>query len=102
MKKAVIINIYNFIRKSHEEPSRFIQDDFDTIRNQIQIARQYGLPTTYALKYDALTDPRYQQLIKVKQMNRMKYPLGGKLRGKCVKKQAFVSAAPQLRNLMNV
>ncbi len=35
MKKAVIVNIYNFIRKSHEEPSRFIQDDFDTIRNQI-------------------------------------------------------------------
>lgn len=63
MKKAVIVNIYNFIRKSHEEPSRFIQDDFDTIRKQMQIARQYGLPTTYALKYDALTDPRYQELI---------------------------------------
>ncbi len=64
MKKTVVVNIYNFIRKSHEEPSRFIQDDFDTIRNQIQIARQYGLPTTYALKYDALTDERYQELMK--------------------------------------
>ena len=64
MKKHVIVNIYNFIRKSHEEPSRFIQDDFDTIRNQMQIASQYGLPTTYALKYDALTDERYQALLR--------------------------------------
>ena len=64
MKKTAIINIYNFIRKSHEEPSRFIQDDFDTIRKQIQLVRQYGLPATYALKYDALTDPRYQKLLR--------------------------------------
>lgn len=64
MKKTVIVNIYNFIRKSHEEPSRFIQDDFDTIQKQIQVVRQYGLPATYALKYDALTDGRYQKLLR--------------------------------------
>lgn len=63
MKKTVIVNIYNFIRKAHEEPSRFIQDDFDTIQKQIQVVRQYGLPATYALKYDALTDERYQKLL---------------------------------------
>lgn len=63
-KKAVVVNIYNFIRKAHEEPSRFIQDDFDTIRRQIALVRRYGLPATYALKYDALTDPRYQALLK--------------------------------------
>lgn len=64
MKKTVIVNIYNFIRKSHEEPSRFIQDDFDTIQKQMQVVRQYGLPATYALKYDALTDERYQKLLR--------------------------------------
>lgn len=64
MKRTVIVNIYNFIRKSHEEPSRFIQDDFDTIQKQIQVVRQYGLPATYALKYDALTDERYQKLLR--------------------------------------
>lgn len=63
MKKTVIVNIYNFIRKAHEEPSRFIRDDFDTIQKQIQVVRQYGLPATYALKYDALTDERYQKLL---------------------------------------
>ena len=51
MKKTVIVNIYNFIRMSHVEPSIFIQDDFETVRNQIILIRQYGFPATYALKY---------------------------------------------------
>ena len=63
MKKTTIVNIYNFIRMSHQEPSRFIQADFDTIARQIRILKQYGLPSTYALKYDALMDPHYQQLL---------------------------------------
>ena len=64
MKKTVIVNIYNFIRMSHIEPSVFIQDDFETVKNQITLIRQYGFPATYALKYDALTDSRYQELLK--------------------------------------
>lgn len=64
MMKRVAVNIYNFIRMSHEEPSRFIQDDFDTLKNQILTVKQYGFPGTYALKYDALMDPRYQGLLK--------------------------------------
>ncbi len=64
MKKTVIVNIYNFIRMSHVEPSRFIMDDFETIRNQLIIVKQFGFPGTYALKYDALMDSRYQALLK--------------------------------------
>ena len=64
MKKTVIVNIYNFIRKSHVEPSEFILDDFETIRNQLVLMKQYGLPGTYALKYDALMDPHYQELLR--------------------------------------
>lgn len=64
MKKTVIVNIYNFIRMSHVEPSVFIPDDFETVRNQITLIRQYGFPATYALKYDALMEPRYQELLK--------------------------------------
>ena len=63
-KKSVHVNIYNFIRMSHTEPTRFIQDDFDTIREQIITVKQYGFPGTYALKHDALMDPRYQELLK--------------------------------------
>lgn len=64
MAKTVIVNIYNFIRMSHVEPSRFIPDDFETIRNQIILVKQYGFPATYALKYDALMEPRYQRLLR--------------------------------------
>lgn len=64
MKKTVIVNIYNFIRMSHVEPSRFIIDDFETIQNQLMIVKQFGFPGTYALKYDALMDARYQALLK--------------------------------------
>lgn len=64
MKKTAIVHIYNFIRMSHTEPSRFIPDDFETLQEQLILIKQYGFPGTYALKYDALTDPRYQALLK--------------------------------------
>ena len=64
MKKTAIVHIYNFIRMSHTEPSRFLFDDFDTIRRPLILIKQYGFPGTYALKYDALMEPRYQKLRK--------------------------------------
>lgn len=64
MKKTTVINIYNFVRRSHEEPGRFIQDDYDTIRRQMELLKQLGLPSTYALKHDALIDPKYQELFR--------------------------------------
>lgn len=63
MKKTSIVNVYNFIRMSHQEPSEFLQADFDTLAKQIRILKQYGLPSTYALKYDALMNPTYQELL---------------------------------------
>ncbi len=64
MKKTAIVNIYNFIRMSHEEPSRFVIDDFETLRKELILIKQFGFPSTYALKYDALMDERYQSLLK--------------------------------------
>ena len=64
MKKTAIVHIYNFIRMSHTEPSRFLFDDFDSLRRILILVKQYGFPGTYALKYDALMEPRYQQLLK--------------------------------------
>lgn len=63
-KSCTIVNIYNFIRMSHQEPSVFQQADFDTIARQIRLLKQYGLPATYALKYDALMDPHYRDLLR--------------------------------------
>ena len=64
MKKTSIVHIYNFIRMSHTEPSRFLADDFDTLRRILILVKQYGFPGTYALKYDALMEPRYQDLLR--------------------------------------
>lgn len=63
MKKTAIVNIYNFVRNAHREPSGFIPDDFETIRNQLILMKQYGLPGTYALKHDVLMDPNYRALL---------------------------------------
>lgn len=64
MNKLAIVNIYNFVRKSHEEPSRFIIDDFETLENQLTVLAKFNLPSTVALKYDALMDEEYQKIIK--------------------------------------
>lgn len=64
MKKTAIVHIYNFIRMSHSEPSSFLYDDFDTLRRILILVKQYGFPGTYALKYDALMEPKYQELLK--------------------------------------
>ncbi|HEY4537337.1 MAG TPA: chitobiase/beta-hexosaminidase C-terminal domain-containing protein [Erysipelothrix sp.] len=64
MKNIAIANVYNFVRVSHVEPSRFIQDDYETIKQQIIANKQYKIPGSYALKYDAVLDPKYQALFK--------------------------------------
>lgn len=58
-----IVNIYNFIRKTVYPSGEFVQDDFDTVVYQMEILKQYGLPATYALKYDALIDEKFSKLI---------------------------------------
>ncbi|MDU3351262.1 MAG: hypothetical protein E7E72_14325, partial [Clostridium sp.] len=64
LKTPTIVNIYNFIRKTVYPSGEFVEDDFKTIIYQLEILKQYGLPATYALKYDALIDKRFSDLIK--------------------------------------
>ena len=52
------------MRVSHVEPSRFIQDDYETIKNQIITNKQYQIPGSYALKHDVLIEKRYQNIFK--------------------------------------
>lgn len=63
MKKQGLVNIYHFIRKSTYEDGIFTQEDYDTLRYEMDLLKQHQLPATYALKYDALMDERYTQLI---------------------------------------
>lgn len=64
LNMPTIVNIYNFIRKTVYPSGEFVEDDFKTIIYQLEILKQYGLPATYALKYDALIDKRFSNLIK--------------------------------------
>ena len=58
-----IVNIINFVRQC--EPRS--EDDsylFNTTKEELELCRQYGFPSTLLLQYDALIDERYIQLIK--------------------------------------
>ena len=59
-----IVNIYNFIRKTVYPSGEFVEDDFQTVVQEIELIKQYGFPATYALKHDALMDERFVNLIK--------------------------------------
>ncbi|ELC8441325.1 chitobiase/beta-hexosaminidase C-terminal domain-containing protein [Clostridium perfringens] len=59
-----IVNIYNFIRKTVYPSGEFVEDDFQTVVQEIELIKQYGFPATYALKHDALMDERFTNLIK--------------------------------------
>lgn len=61
-----IINIYNFIRNSDFRTKDSGEIMFDCTRRQIELLKQYHLPATWALQYDALMNPRYQNLLKDK------------------------------------
>ncbi|HWD93323.1 MAG TPA: hypothetical protein VG938_13355 [Verrucomicrobiae bacterium] len=59
-----IVNIYNFIRNSDYRVADSENVMFDCTRRQIALLKQYNLPATWALQYDALINPRYQKLLK--------------------------------------
>ncbi len=60
-----IINIVNFIRQC-EPRIEWITEDvlYETVVSQIEIMDSFGMPGTFLLQYDALVDPRYQDLLK--------------------------------------
>ncbi|MEP7144712.1 MAG: hypothetical protein ABI707_17650 [Ferruginibacter sp.] len=59
-----IVNIVNFIRLLEPRDAAITRDVlYQTVVRQVEIMKQYNLPGTFLLQYDALMDPRYQQLL---------------------------------------
>ena len=60
-----IINIINFIRQC-EPRIEWITEDvlYETVVSQVEMMKEYNFPGTFLLQYDALIDPRYQDLMK--------------------------------------
>jgi hypothetical protein len=60
-----IVNIVNFIRLLEPRDSAITQEVlYQTVVKQVAIMKRYKLGGTFLLQYDALLDPKYQQLLK--------------------------------------
>lgn len=60
-----IINIVNFIRLLEPRDARITQTVlYETVVKQVELMNRYDFPGTFLLQYDALADPRYQELFK--------------------------------------
>ena len=61
-----IINIINFIRQTDYRVENSDSLLFETVKEQIKLLKRYHLPATFLLQYDALINPKYQELLKNK------------------------------------
>jgi len=60
-----IVNIINFIRLLEPRDPKITGEIlYETVVKQVDWMKQYKLPGTFLLQYDALLDPRYQALLK--------------------------------------
>ncbi|TDX02109.1 hypothetical protein [Dinghuibacter silviterrae] len=60
-----IVNIVNFIRLLEPRDPNVTEDVlYQTVVQQVALMKKYHLAGTFLLQYDALMDPRYQQLLK--------------------------------------
>ncbi|MDR0609936.1 MAG: hypothetical protein LBG58_07495 [Planctomycetaceae bacterium] len=62
-----IVNIINFIRQLEPRASDpdMMQDElYETVVEQIKQLKRHDLPGTFLLQYDALLNPKYQELLK--------------------------------------
>jgi hypothetical protein len=61
------VNIVNFIRQLEprtDDPGMMQDVLYETVVEQVKQLKQYGLPGTFLLQYDALLNPKYQELLK--------------------------------------
>lgn len=59
-----IINIINFIRQTDYRMENSDNLMFDAVQKQINLSNKYNFPTTFLFQYDALINPKYQELMK--------------------------------------
>ncbi len=60
-----IVNIINFIRQVEPRIEAYTDDVlYETVVQQVNQLNEFELPATFLLQYDALINPRYQELLK--------------------------------------
>ncbi|WP_276088074.1 hypothetical protein [Pedobacter sp. JY14-1] len=74
-KEPRIVNIVNFIRDIEPREAHVTKDVlYQTVVKQIDLMNKYQLGGTFLLQYDALIDPRYQELLKT--LDKSKFEIG--------------------------
>lgn len=61
-----IINIINFIRQTDYRVENADSLLFEVVEKQIELLDKYDFPGTFLFQYDALINPKYQELMKTK------------------------------------
>ena len=62
--KPKIVNIINFIRQCEPRIDWITEEVlFETVEEQVKMMKKYDLKGSFLLQYDALIDPRYQELL---------------------------------------
>lgn len=61
MERKNVINIINFIRGN--DPRENQEELLDTFRRQIDMCKDFGMPCTFLLQYDAIVKPEYTSLL---------------------------------------
>lgn len=56
------INVMNFVRHCDPRIENSEEILYNTTRRELELVREFDLPATFLLQYDALIDPRYQEL----------------------------------------
>ena len=63
MENGNLVNIVNFIRAVEPRPGQVI-DLFEPVREQMKLAKEHRLPTTWLLQYDALVKGPFAEFLK--------------------------------------
>ncbi|MCA9234092.1 MAG: hypothetical protein KDA44_01380 [Planctomycetales bacterium] len=61
-----IVNIYNFIRNTDYRLQDAEARLYEATEHQVELFAKHRLPVTWALQYDALINPKYQELLKTR------------------------------------
>lgn len=59
-----IVNYVNFLRQNDYRMKDDINQLYHAASEEARLAREYNIPATFLLQYDALIDPAYQKLLK--------------------------------------
>ena len=86
-------NVYNFMNFLRgENQAHDIEYMVEPMRESIKLAKEYDIPVTFMLQYDALIDTRFTDVIKAERTAESSSALGLKFRSSLLMRQVLNGA----------